>query len=359
MKHLTRRAFLGTSAAALAAAPSNAAAPAWRMPEEGEPHRRTWMAFAHAPDIWGASLLSAVRRNQRAIANTIARFEPVTMLAHPKDMAEARVGLNRRVRLVARPIDDLWMRDTGPVFVKAAGGRRAGIDFNFNGWGRKQRHAGDAKVAGWVTALAGVPRVVSSLVMEGGGVEVDGAGTAIITESCVLNRNRNPGVSKQAAEAELARTLGIRKVIWLPGVAGQDITDGHTDFYARFVRPGVAVAALENDPDLPDYALTREHLKILRAATDVRGRRLTVVPLEAPTTLRYRNAGDDFAAGYVNFYVCNSAVVMSQFGDAKADEAAAATLRRLYRGRRVVQLNTDAVAAGGGGIHCTTQQEPA
>ena len=175
------------------------------------------MAFGHSEAIWGRKLLPQVQQNQIAIANTIAQFEPVTMLVHERDFANARQALNRRVQLVKRPIDDLWMRDTGPVFVRGAGGRRAGIDFNFNGWGGKQAHRGDAKVARWVTALTKVERVRSTLVLEGGGVEVDGEGSAIITESCVLNRNRNPGVSKAACEAELRRVLGIRKVIWLPG----------------------------------------------------------------------------------------------------------------------------------------------
>lgn len=358
-----RRQFLVSAAATAACvstpAVSALAANGWRMPDEAERHRRTWMAYAHSARIWGSDLLPDVRQNQKSIANTIARFEPVTMLAHPRDVKHARAGLSRRVTVVPAPLDDLWMRDTGPVFVKGPGGKRAGIDFNFNGWGNKQRHANDAKIAAKVCNLAGAQRIRSSLVMEGGGIEVDGKGTALLTESCILNRNRNPGVSKAACEAELKRTLGINKAIWLPGVAGADITDGHIDFYARFVRPGVVVAALENDPELADYKLTREHLKLLRAATDAQGRRLKVVTLTAPRRLRYRYADDDFAAGYINYYVCNGAVIAPHFGDRKADAAARRRLTALYPGRRIVLLNIDAVAAGGGGIHCTTQQEPA
>jgi agmatine deiminase len=252
----------------------------------------------------------------------------------------------------------LWMRDTGPVFVAGAEGRAA-VDFNFNGWGNKQTHARDGAVAAAVAGQAGVRRLTTKLVLEGGGIEVDGRGTAIITESCVLNANRNPGWSKAACERELRLLLGIRKVIWLPGVAGRDITDGHTDFYARFVRPGVVVAGYEADPSLYDHALTKRHLELLRGATDADGKPLQVVVLEAPGDVRPAFSGRDFAAGYINFYVCNGAVLLPEFGDARTDARARAQLAQLFPGRAVVQLNIDAIAAGGGGIHCTTQQQPA
>ena len=162
----------------------------------------------------------------------------------------------------------------------------------------------------------GLPAIKSRLVLEGGGIETDGEGTGIITESCVLHRNRNPRTSRAECEAELRRLLGLETVIWLPGVKGQDITDGHTDFYARFARPGVVVAHWEPDAHEPDQKVTAEHLRILRAATDARGRRLEVVVLSGPRDVRreYRNCRD-FAAGYVNFYVCNGAVIAPEFGD--------------------------------------------
>lgn len=147
-------------------------------------------------------------------------------------------------------------------------------------------------------------------------------------------------------------------MIWLPGVAGQDITDGHTDFYARFARPGVAVATLDHDENSSEYDLTRRHLDILHNATDAHGRALEVESIDAPSQLRYQNAAKDFAAGYINFYVCNSAVIAPEFGDPSTDPAAKATLARLFPDRQIVQIPIDAIAAGGGGIHCTTQQEP-
>lgn len=328
------------------------------MPDESAPHKRTWMAFGPSADIWGDDLLPEVQRNLALIAATIARFEPVTMLVRADEQATARDLVGPDVELVVADLDDLWMRDTGPVFVNGSDGRQAAVLFNFNGWGDKQAHTHDAKVAAWVAGLAQVEKISTSLVLEGGGIEVDGEGTAIITESCVLNANRNPGVSKAACEAELKRLLGLQKIIWLPGIAGKDITDGHTDFYARFARPGVVVAGYDPDPQSFDHEVTRRHLEILRAAADAQGRSLEVVVIEGPTTIREDYATDDFAAGYINFYVCNGAVIAPEFGDAAADEAALSALQTLFPDRTVVQINIDGIAAGGGGIHCTTQQEP-
>ena len=234
----------------------------------------------------------------------------------------------------------------------------AGVDFNFNGWGEKQEFEQDAEVAGFVAQQAGVDALHTELVLEGGGIEVDGQGTAIITESCVLNPNRNPGVSKAEVEAELKRLLGLEKIIWLPGIAGKDITDGHTDFYARFARPGVVVAGYDPDPASYDHEVTKTHLEILKSATDAQGRPLEVVVIEGPTNIREAYASEDFAAGYINFYVCNGAVIAPEFGDDRADRAAREKLQSLFPEREIVQINIDGIAAGGGGIHCTTQQEP-
>jgi len=187
---------------------------------------------------------------------------------------------------------------------------------------------------------------------------VDGEGTAIITESCVLNRNRNPGLSKAVCEDELSRVLGLEKIIWLPGIAGKDITDGHTDFYARFAGAGVVVAGQDKDPDSFDHAVTHRHLEILRGATDAKSRRLKVVTLPGPQRVREEYENHDFAAGYINFYLCNGAVIAPEFGDRAADKNTNRILSDLFPDREIIQLNIDGVAAGGGGIHCTTQQQP-
>ena len=327
------------------------------MPDEAATHDATWMSFAVRDDIWGADLAVAVRTTLIDIANAIAEYEPVHLLVPPGEMA---AGSGAGVTPHEHAADDLWMRDTGPVFVRqASGSALAGVNLNFNGWGDKQEHEADATVAAEICALADVEEVTTELVLEGGALEVDGEGTAIITESCVLNDNRNPGWTKSDVEFELQRLFGIEKVIWLPGIAGADITDGHTDFYARFTSPGVVVAARDDYRKSFDYDVTRKHLKILREATDARGRALDVHVLPAPTILREEYLHDDFAAGYINFYVCNGAVIAPEFGDPEADEFARRTLSELFPHRTVVQLNIDPIASGGGGIHCATQQQPA
>jgi agmatine deiminase len=330
----------------------------WFMPDEGEPHQRTWMAFGASKKIWRKKLLPDVQRNLATIALAIAKYEPVSMLVRQSDLPLAQQLMGSKVELIVCPLDDLWMRDTGPVFVVTENNDKAAVDFNFNGWGGKQDFGYDAEVAAFVAQRAGVRRIQAEVILEGGGIEVDGHGTAIITESCVLNENRNPGVSKTQCEQKLKRLLGLEKIIWLPGIIGKDITDGHTDFYARFANPAVVVAGYDPDPKSSDHAVTKRHLEILRASTDATGRELEVVVLEAPSTVREQFANDDFAAGYINFYVCNGAVIAPEFGDKRTDLAAKQTLQRLFPERKVVQLNIDGIAAGGGGIHCTTQQEP-
>lgn len=330
----------------------------WHMPDEGASHTATWMAFGANADIWGVRLLPEVRKNLALVAKTIASFEPVNMLVREEDCDLAAKLCGPSVNLLVHPIDDLWIRDTGPVFVKSTSGALGGVGFNFNGWGEKQEHERDAEVAEFVTDETKAEFIRSLLILEGGGIEVDGEGTAIITESCVINPNRNPGISKTACETELKRVLGLEKIIWLPGIAGKDITDGHTDFYARFTHPGTVVAGLEQDPSSFDYAVTRRHLEILRAATDAKGRRLKVITLEGPSTVRQTYVSDDFAAGYINFYLCNGAVIAPEFGDKRTDRNTRDILQELFADRAIIQLNIDGIAAGGGGIHCATQQQP-
>ncbi|WP_390889958.1 agmatine deiminase family protein [Roseofilum reptotaenium] len=338
--------------------PSMSSNSSFFMPDEGEPHLCTWMAFSASPDIWGREDFRYVQDDLARIAKAIAQYEPVKMLVREEDYEIALAKCGSDVELIITELDDLWMRDTGPVFVVDQKGQKAGIDFNFNGWGNKQYHDRDAQVAEFVAQQAGVPIINTELVFEGGGIEVDGQGNAIITESCIINDNRNPGWSKEDCEMELKALLGLRKIIWLPGIRGADITDGHTDFYARFARPGVVIAGYDPNPDSPDHEVTERHLEILESETDADGNELEVVVLEAPTKIREGYDWDDFAAGYINFYVVNGAVIIPEFGDRQADRKAKETLEELFGDRDIVQLNIDNIAAGGGGIHCTTQQEP-
>ncbi|WP_028103419.1 agmatine deiminase family protein [Pseudoduganella violaceinigra] len=336
----------------------NPQASSWQMPDEGSQQRAVWMAFAAKEAIWGAKLSQPAQQALARIANAISAHHPVKMLVNPEDLATARQLCGASVQLFEHAIDDLWMRDTGCVFVRNGRGERAALSFNFNGWGNKQAHARDATVAARMAELSNVPLLRSRLVMEGGGIEVDGQGTAIITESCMLNDNRNPGVGKADAEQELKRLLGLEKILWLPGIANHDITDGHTDFYARFLKPGVVVAALDNDRTSFDYTVTRRHIELLRTASDARGQPLQIITLETPSQVRPAYSGKNFAAGYVNFLLTDKALFLPEFGDPVADTAARNALAAQLPGHQIVQLNIDAIAAGGGGIHCTTQQEP-
>lgn len=333
------------------------AAPIWKMPDEAAPHRCTWMAFGADEEIWD-DLLDAVRQNLATVARAIVEFEPVMMLVRPDERKLAAKLCGDRVMLIDADLDDLWIRDTGPTFVLDGAGKLGAVDLNFNGWGEKQDYDDDAAVAELIAEHARATHQSTRIVGEGGGIEVDGAGTAIVTESCFVNENRNPGVGRPKIEAELKRLLGLQQILWLPGARGQDITDGHTDFYARFIRPGVVVAGLEMDRRSFDYDVTRKHLEILRNAVDARGQKLEVITLESPQRTRRELQTEDFAAGYINFYVVNGAVIAPQFGDAEADARCQSVLQRQFPQRKIIQLNIDAIAAGGGGIHCATQQEP-
>jgi agmatine deiminase len=256
-------------------------------------------------------------------------------------------------------VDDLWARDTGPTFVTGSRGL-AGIDFNFNGWGGKQTHVNDSQVARNLLDHYGITRIQAPITGEGGGIEVDGDGTLMATESAWVNDNRNPGKSRDQIEAGLKELLGVEKVIWFKGVAGQDITDSHVDALARFAEPGTVVLhrpAAGTPPDVWTTA-SAQALQVLQSATDAKGRRLKVVDLPEPDVDLIQGAGKNFLATYINYYVCNGGVIVPRFGDKAADDRAAGTIGDLHPGRKVTQLTINHIAAGGGGIHCATQQQP-
>ncbi len=333
------------------------------MPDESHPHTRTWMSFVANDYIWSAQQAPEVKRNLALIARTIAKYEPVSMLVSPDDYDEAVVllgGLTAHpfpITLIEFATDDLWLRDTGPAFVRGSDGQKYAVDFNFNGWGNKQAHPQDALVARFIARQSGAIREKTDLVLEGGCFEVDGHGTAILTKSCVLNDNRNPHLSQRQVEAELMALLGLRKIIWLDGVKGKDITDAHTDFYARFTRPGEVVVSRDNYQASPDYDVTRDNIARLRNSTDADGNRLKVIIIDTPDEINEDYDPEGFAAGYIGYYVCNNAIIMQSFGDAVADKKARDILAKVFPDRKIEQLRTDAIASGGGSIHCTTQQE--
>lgn len=338
-----------------------ALAGSWYMPDEHAPQERIFLAFAASAAVW-EDWASPVNNCIALLAKTIAQYQPVTVLCRANQLAQAKSKCGtRNIKFLSMPLDDIWVRDYGGCFVVDGQGGRGLVDFNFNGWGNKQRSSNDTRVADALSYETYATYIASQLTGEGGGIEVDGHGTAIMTESCWVNSNRNPGMSKAQIEAELKANLGLRKIIWLPGIKGKDITDAHVDFYARFASKGVVVANLDNDPKSYDYAVTRTHLEILKNATDADGTKLVVHCLPPPLTKRsnvYTQNNPDFAPGYINYLPINGAVIAPQFGDAAADQYCKELLTRLYPGRAIVQVNIDPIAAGGGGIHCVTKNMP-
>ena len=333
----------------------------WHMPDEGDKHQRAFIAFGAQQAIW-EDFTPNVQDALGLIARTLAEFEPVTVFCREgeQDLAAEKCGTDN-ITFVTTQLDDIWMRDIGANFVIDGDGRLGAVDFNFNGWGNKQQHGDDAQLAALVARKTAASYIRSELVGEGGGIEVDGQGTAIMTESSWINANRNPDWSKAEIEDELKARLGLRKIIWLPGIKGKDITDAHVDFYARFVKPGVVIANLDTDPQSYDHKVTLAHLDILKNATDADGRKLQVHTLSPPMDPRqnkFSKNNPDFAAGYINYFVINGAVIAPEFGDEKADTKAFDLLSELYPDREVVQLNIDAISAGGGGIHCVTSHQP-
>ncbi len=337
-------------------------APSLYMPDESHPHKRTWMAFVANDYIWSRRQVPEVKRNLALIANTIAKYEPVSMLVSPGDYAEAETLLNQDssafpIELIKFDADDLWLRDTGPTFVTNTKAEIIAIDFNFNGWGNKQEHSRDKKIARFIADKSNVILAKSNIVLEGGCFEVDGNGTAIMTKSCILNRNRNPYLAQKEIEQELKSLLGLRKIIWLKGIKGKDITDGHTDFYARFIRPGEVIVHRDNYKASYDYAVTRENIEILSHSTDADGKPLKLNLIDTPDVINKHFGVNDFAAGYIGYYICNGAVIAQKFGDKYADSKAKTILRDAFPGRVIEQIAIDGIASGGGSIHCTTQQE--
>ncbi|MFD5423695.1 agmatine deiminase family protein [Streptomyces sp. NPDC127069] len=330
-----------------------------RLGAEWESHTRTFMAWpAIAAGVWDKDL-PYVREDIARIARAVGTYEAVVMMARPDQVDAAQRACGNQVEVIPLAVDDLWARDTVPVFVEEAG-RTVGVDFNFNGWGGKQQHGNDAQVGRTLLQKYGIPRVQAPLVAEGGSFETDGEGTLLVTESSIVNDNRNRGKSRNTIEAELKKTLGVEKVVWLAGVRGQDITDAHVDSLVRFTAPGVVLLDRAHPNTPPDsWSRSADQAKsVLSKATDARGRRFEVIDLPQPDLDRITGRGDDFVSTYANFYVANDAVFMPRFGDRQADDRARGILREHFPKREVVQVQIDTIASGGGGIHCSTHDQP-
>jgi len=335
------------------------------MPAEWDPHERTWMAFPPPNETFGAAgspTLGRARHAWTAVAHTIARHEPVTMIADPRDAAEARASLGEAVSVVEIPLDDAWLRDSGPTFVRHGDGSLRAVDWVFNGWGAQSwaKWDRDQNVARAVAGEAHAGVLTSQLVNEGGGFHVDGEGTVLLTETVQLDPRRNPGATKESAEQEVHTALGTSKAIWLPRGLTRDYdefgTRGHVDIVAAFAGAGTVLVHRQDDPSHPDYAVSREIRAILADSVDAKGRQLHVVDVPAPKTVDVGEGPVDWS--YINHYVANGVVVLCSFDDPN-DAAAAEILAQAYPGRAVEQVDARNIFAFGGGIHCITQQQPA
>ncbi len=335
----------------------------WRMPAETEPHERTWMAWPSAAYTLGETAAEAYQTwtAWAAAANAIVDFEPVSMLVTADGAAEARRRLSAAVQLIPAELDDAWYRDSGPTFVLGADGSLGAVDWVFNGWGAQPwaRWDLDKHAAKTAIAKSGATAIASPLVNEGGGIHTDGAGTFLLTETVQLDPQRNPEWSKAQVEAELARTVGARSVIWLRRGLTRDAaefgTRGHVDLLATFVERGRVLVHDQRDPSHPDFAISAELRRTLAGATDADGHALELISLPAPRKLDDGIGPVDYS--YVNHHVANGAVIMGTFDD-PVDAEAAEILAAAYPGRAVIGVDARQIFRRGGGIHCITQHQP-
>ena len=349
----------------------------YRMPGEFEPHAQTWMLWPQRPDNWRLGAKPA-QRAWVEVATAIARFEPVSMGANHDQYENARAMLPAHVRVVEISNNDAWMRDCGPTFVVDDKGGVRVVHWDFNAWGGLY----DGLYFPWdkdqlvplkVAEIERVDRYKPPIVLEGGSIHVDGEGTVITTEECLLSPGRNPDLSREQIEQYLRDYLNVDTVIWLARGIDPEETNGHVDDVACFVRPGVVLAAVTEDKDDWRYELLQDNLRRLREATDARGRRLEVHTVPMPAIIEIteeeawgidtvegsipRKPGDKTAASYLNFLICNGGVVMPTFDDPN-DAVAKATLEELFPDREVVTVAGREIVLGGGNVHCITQQQP-
>jgi agmatine deiminase len=333
----------------------------YRMPAEWHPHEATWLAWPKDPETWPDRVEAAEATFLEIIA-ALVPHEAVNLLVddgRAERAVRARLSpdVAERVRLIRLETVDSWIRDYGPNFLVNGRGGLAYNDWVFNAWGDKYdalKH--DDAIPQKLESLLGVPRFEPGIVMEGGAIDVNGAGCVLTTEQCLLNPNRNPHLSRAEIEIYLADYLNAPKTIWLgEGIAGDD-TDGHVDDIARFVSEDTVVCVVEDDPADPNYELLRDNLRRLEHATDAHGRPLRVVTLPMPGEIMGRDGR--LPASYANFLIANGLVLLPTFGGPN-DERAVSTLQRLFPTRRVHPVRAENLVWGMGTIHCLSQQQPA
>lgn len=349
----------------------------YRMPAEWEDHSGCWLIWPERPDNWrlGAKPAQAAFTT---VATAIAQAEQVTVAVSAAQYDNARHHLPDGIRVVEMSNDDSWMRDVGPTFVVSGTGDVRGVDWVFNAWGGLVDGlyfpwAADDAIARKACEIEGVDRYRTDFVLEGGSIDVDGEGTLLVTEECLLSAGRNPELSKEEITERLCDYLGVLKVIWLPSGVYLDETNGHVDNFCRFTSPGHVMLTWTDDEDDPQYARSAAALTILEATTDAQGRKLEVTKILQPGPITItadesagvdavdgtlpREAGDRLAGSYVNSYIGNEIVILPIFDDPH-DAAAIAAYTELFAPRRIVTVPGREILLGGGNVHCITQQRP-
>jgi agmatine deiminase len=322
-----------------------------RLPAEWEPHERTLMGWPCRLELWGSELERA-RADYATVANAIAAFEPVTMIANAgADASGARAACGEGVEVVELPIDDSWLRDSGPIYVYDADGERVAVHFGFNAWGEKfSPWDHDAAIGGLIAQRLGDRVVDGGIILEGGSVSSNGDGVLLTTEQCLLHPSRNPSLSRDEIEGVLRERFGLRDVVWLGhGLVEDRDTDGHVDLIAAFASAGSALLQTVDEGN-PNY----EHCEKNRARMQAAG--IEVIPV--PWLPYAQVAGETVAVSYLNLYVCNGAVIVGVSG-AESDDDALSIIGGAYPGREVVPVPGAVLAYGGGGPHCITMQVPA
>ncbi len=327
------------------------------MPAEWHPHACCWMAWPCHQESWAKIGFERARLAYARVANAIAQYEPVTMLVNPGDEASAKALCAETIRFISLPLNDSWTRDTGATFLLNNKQELAGVDWIHNAWGGNYEDCAlDNQIAAAIIAATKAKAFKAPLVMEGGSFHVDGEGTILSSKECLLNANRNPQLSQTEIEDYLFAYLGAEKVIWLnQGLVG-DETDGHIDEIACFIAPAKVLTLITHDQSDINYARLHENLELLKSAKDAKGRALEVITIEQPPAT-YLN-GERLTLSYINFYLANNGIVMPAFGHPKQDQAAFELFTQLFPNHQITQIDALDVFAGGGGIHCITQQQP-
>lgn len=349
----------------------------FRMPGEFEPQERVWMIWPERADTWRDEAKPA-QKAYTDVAKTIAEFTPVTMLVSERQYENARRLLPDQIQVLRMPSDDAWARDTGPSFLVNESGELRACDWTFNAWGGLvdglfSPWDQDDQIAGKICELAQADSYrTEGFVLEGGSFHVDGEGTVLTTEMCLLSPGRNPEMTKAEIEEKLKQYLNAEKVIWLKDGIDPEETNGHIDDVACFVRPGEVLCIYEDNPESPFYRASHEAYELLCGSTDAKGRKLKVhklcctkKPVRLPDEFSViqtersaeRKPGDLCIASYANFLITNGGVIVPQYGD-ENDLPALAQIQKLFPERKAVGVYTREIVYGGGNIHCITQQQP-